>query len=462
MFKCTGNCSLCGRCHHINADNDSNSRKTKLLYFPKDFKPNIGEAGYGIAFDVGTTTVVGTLCDLHSGEIVSSASLTNPQIVYGADVISRIAFAGEEGNLNLLQEAIIQCLNQIIKQICNEKVIDYQLITRVIVCGNTTMAHLLLGINPKNLAKAPFVPSYKGTAIRNTEELGLQISNKGIITVIPNIAGHIGSDITSGILAVRLQNTLGNSLLIDIGTNGEIVYYDGTNMYACSTAAGPAFEGAAIYQGMRACNGAIERVRFKKEDIDFSVIGDTPPIGICGSGLIDIVAELIRYGIVNRSGKMLTSEEYAMNHGNSMLCERLVEHKSGRRMIIVAREDAEDIVITQKDIREVQLAKAAIAAGIKLMMKKEGKTTDDIDRIFLAGAFGNFINKKSAVTLGLLPNISIDKIISVGNTASTGAVMALTCKEELCHIKKIPENVLHVDLSVEPEFQKEYLTAMTF
>ena len=462
MFKCTGICSLCGRCHRIERSIDSDDRKTKLLFLPEDFQPDTGEQGYGIAFDIGTTTVVGIMWDLFCGKPVGSVSMTNPQIKYGSDVISRIAFSSREGNLSVLHAAVIDCLNSIVEKICEQYEIKRESIVRAVACGNTTMSHLLLGIDPKSLAVAPFLPAYEGTVIRSAGELGLKISENAAVTVIPNIAGHVGGDITAGILATRLQNLDGNRLLVDIGTNGEIVLISNGKMSACSTAAGPAFEGASIYQGMRAADGVIERVRIKDGDVELGVIGESVPIGICGSGLIDCVAQMVKNGIADSTGRMLSAEEYTEKYGESPLAERLVEDEQGRKMILVSKSDSDDVVITQKDIREVQLAKAAIISGIRLMMKKAGITAGMIDAIYLAGAFGNFIDKESAVTIGLLPDTEYDKIVSVGNSAGAGALMALACSKEQNRIRQIPEKVTHIDLSAEAEFQKEFLNAMSF
>lgn len=461
MFKCTGMCSLCKKCQNPNHISETDGRKSNLFFIPKDFESDTNENGYGIAFDIGTTTVVGLLWDFSRAKAVYSVSLTNPQIVYGADVISRIAFCSDENNLRILQQTILNCLNDIIEDICKNRNISRQSISKVFVCGNTAMSHFLLGVNPKGLASAPFKPGYFGTVSLSSEELGIHIKNIGTITVLPNIAGHIGSDIAAGILAVRLEKSQGRVLFIDIGTNGEIVYFDGKKMFACSAAAGPAFEGASITHGMRAASGAIERFRITDTGFDITVIGNTPPVGICGSGLIDIIAELVRLGIVDKSGRMLSGEEYAEKYGQSHICERLKEDADGRKIIIVKKENTEDIIVTQKDIREVQLAKAAIAAGINILLQK-ANNKNGAEQIFLAGAFGNYINIESAVAIGLLPDIELDKIIPVGNSAGTGTLMALASSKEMDYAGSIPENIEHINLYDEINFQTDFLNSMGF
>lgn len=463
MFKCTGICSKCGRCKDAGMMKGANERKTKILVLPEDFVPETDEQGYGIAFDIGTTTVVGMLWDIYEGEQIGAKAATNPQNEFGLDVISRITFAGEaEGNLRILHDKIIGCLNDIIGGLCEEHGIDAQAITRVTICGNTTMSHLLAGYDPKSLAKAPFDPAYTGTLFRKAGELGLNIPRDSVIMVVPNIAGHVGGDITAGILASRLEQRKGKSLFIDIGTNGEIVFCRDGKMLTCSTAAGPAFEGAAIFQGMRAAAGAIEKIRITEDDVIFKVIENVPPVGICGSGLIDAVAEMKKAGLINKTGRIASAAEYEKKHPGSLLCERLRNGEDGREFVLVSKEKDEDIVITQNDIREVQLAKAAIAAGIQIMTEKLDVPVADLDRVIVAGAFGSYIDKESAVTIGLLPDIDREKILSAGNTAGAGTLMSLASAEEALRIQQIPGKVDHIELANEENFQEIYLNAMAF
>ena len=460
MFTCTGMCSSCGRCHS-GSQEETNRAKERLITFPKDFIPAKEEQGYGIAFDIGTTTVVGLLWNLKRGELTGTASLTNPQTRYGADVISRIAFAAAENHLQLLQREILQCLNDLTERLCTDGCIKRESVIRIVVCGNTTMSHLLLGINPESLAHAPFQPAYRGAVFLQAKDLGIKINEKGTVMVMPNIAGHVGGDAAAGILAVRLGDSEGSSLLIDIGTNGELALKSGERIWLCSTAAGPAFEGASISQGMRAVKGAVERVRTENGEFKFSVIGHVPPVGICGSGLIDAVSEMSKTGIMDSSGRLLTAEEFTMKQGDSPLADCLEKDESGRRMVLVKKRE-KDICITQKDIREVQLAKAAIAAGISILMKKAGLQPGELNRIYLAGAFGNFIDKKSAMTIGLLPTIDPQKIVPVGNAAGAGALMVLAQPKERVSLQQILKKSIHVNLSDESAFQKEYINAMHF
>ena len=445
MFKCTGICARCGRCRDSAMMSGANARKTRMLAYPEDFTADRGGSGLGAAFDVGTTTVVGMLWDLEAGEQLAVSARTNPQNEFGMDVISRITYCGREGeNLGELRNKITECINEIIVDLCAKAGRSSDEIVKTAVCGNTTMSHLFAGYPPMTLALAPFHPAYTGTLKMTAKDALLDIPEDATVTVVPNIAGHVGGDITSGIVASRVLDMEGLTLFIDIGTNGEIVLTDGNECYACSTAAGPAFEGSAISCGMRAADGAIEAVRIEGGKVTFSTIGSTeeqtvPAQGICGSGLIDAIAQMLDAGIISRSGRM-----------------------AGGDFILLERDNEDDIVITQKDIREVQLAKGAIKAGIEIMLKRVGKTVSDIDRVVVAGAFGNYIDKESAVRIGVLPQIDPEKIISAGNTAGAGVSMALASEKEMELTEKIPEIVKHVELAEDPDFQTIYLKAMGF
>ncbi len=464
MFKCTGVCARCGHCRNGSMMKGANDRKTKLLSFPGDFRPAPDGFGYAMAFDIGTTTVVGMLWDLAQGKLLGQKALTNPQNEFGMDVISRITYAQESAaQLAQLRRLIIDCLEEISRSLCEDQGIVQESILRVAVCGNTTMSHLFAGEDPKTLARAPFQPAYTGMKIFTGEESGLTMAAQGKAILIPNIAGHVGGDITAGILASRLQDRAGETLFIDIGTNGEIVYHREDTMLVCSTAAGPAFEGAAIYQGMRAAVGAIERIRFTSDDVHFRVIGGVPPVGICGSGLIDAVSEMIRCGIVDSSGRIVTPDVYCRKHAAAAaLASRIREGENGREFVLVAKENDEDIVIVQNDIREVQLAKAAVAAGIKLMMKRAGSRPEALDEVLIAGAFGSYIDKHSAVRIGLLPSIDEDRIHFLGNTAGAGTLMTAISEEEEEKVCRIPALAEHVELAEDPDFQTVYLGQMAF
>ena len=460
--RCTGNCASCGKCKGANILDEMNNRKTKLSFMPDNFIADKMEK-YGISFDIGTTTVVGNLWNLEVGTSLQIVAKTNPQNIFGADVISRINYC-EDDPIKFIEirGKIISCLNETIEELLINNKVDRQNITKITVVGNTTMSHIFAGFNPKSLARSPFTPAFTGEKEFKANELLLNINPEAKVILLPNIAGHVGSDITGGILATRLEKLNGLNLFIDIGTNGEIVLTKGNKTFACSTAAGPAFEGAAIYQGMRAASGAIESVQVKNGTVFFKTIDRSEPVGICGSGLIEALSEMIKNGLINKTGRLLLPDEIKGEPLQEDLALRLRVGPKGREFVLVFKEDGEDIVITQMDIREVQLAKGAIYAGIKLMLAELNQEIKDIDRLIIAGAFGTYIDKESGLTIGILPDVSPDRIIFVGNAAGTGASLVLLSEVERNRANEIVKNIEHLELATCKNFQEEYLKAMSF
>ena len=460
--RCTGDCAACGKCKGANLLQEMNDRKTKLVQLPEDFLPDRGEE-LGIAFDIGTTTVVGTLWDLSMGEHLLTQARTNPQNTYGADVISRINYCEDHPErFEKLRSLILQCLEDLASSLLKKAGRGKDQILRVVIAGNSTMSHIVTGHDPASLARSPFQPAYTGPVIRRGREMLSSMNPDGEVFVVPNIAGHVGGDITAGLIASRLTEKKDLVLFIDIGTNGEIVLTDGSQMLACSTAAGPAFEGAAIHQGMRAAAGAIEAVRIEEGTVFFRTIEERVPAGICGSGLIDAIAEMKKAGIINKSGRLLLPSDKKGDPFSPDIAGRLRETDGIREFVLVFREDQEDIVITQKDIREVQLAKGAIAAGISLMLQQVGRKAEEIQQVLVAGAFGNFIDKASAMEIGLLPDLPMERVESIGNAAGNGAGMVLLSKAERQLALEIPEITRHLELATCDNFQEEYLKAMSF
>ncbi len=459
--RCTGECEICGRCTSGGVINDEDRTKAPVFVLPEDFSPVKKLPGYGIAFDMGTTTVAGLLWDLENGREILSLARSNPQRAYGGDVISRISFIRKDPeNLRVMRDAIRDCLNGIITELCHGAGVKKNSLSKVTLCGNTTMSHIFSGHDPSSLAKAPFIPAYRGEVLMNKETSGLDINEDAKVMLLPNIAGHVGGDTVAGMLSSRMTEQKELTLFIDIGTNGEIVLADGENIFACSTAAGPAFEGASINHGMRAVPGAVEKIMIKKEKVLIKTIDGIQPKGICGSGIIDAVAQMLDAGVVNRTGRILSAEELKKN-GMPGAAMRINE-KESREFSLVIREHDEDIVLTQKDIREVQLAKGAISAGINIMLEKAGRKKEEIKKIVLAGAFGNSINKESAVAIGLLPDIDIKKIHAVGNAAGAGAIMVLADDREQKKALELPRITQHVELAEIKGFQEKFISAMSF
>ncbi|MBQ3131307.1 MAG: DUF4445 domain-containing protein [Clostridia bacterium] len=411
---------------------------------------------YGLAIDIGTTTAVTMLWDLNTYECLGTAARTNPQSLYGGDVISRIQHgARSETGLSELQVCIIGCVNDMIEELAQKHCIAPLHIYDITIVGNTTMGHLFLGIDPKPLARSPFAPVFVEGQSRRAYELEINANPLAKAYFLPHMAGHVGADITGVLLSTGIKEKQGAYLAIDIGTNGEILLSHNGRVLTCSTAAGPAFEGACIYRGMRAAEGAIERVSIQDDDISVCTIGNKPAIGICGSGLIDAVAALVRLGVIDSSGKMLSRAESA--HLPTGIAQRITEHE-GKPAFTLSGE----VILTQQDIREVQLAKGAIRAGAETLMQSIGLTAHDLDGVLLAGAFGSYIDKHSALGIGLLPDVPQERITSVGNAAGAGASMALLSTAARQNAEVLAAEVEHIELSANPEFQEAYIKAMGF
>ncbi|MBU7044588.1 MAG: DUF4445 domain-containing protein [Theionarchaea archaeon] len=394
---------------------------------------------YGVAFDIGTTTIVGYLLDLTTGEQVAVCAKMNPQIRFGDDVISRINYGQNPESLKKLQESLRTCLLSITDELCGLCQVQPKNIYECVIAGNSCMHHLFLGISPRSLAVSPYIPVVK-------EALHIPSTLYGKkMYILPVIAGFVGADTVADLVAYPLSKN--PTLLIDIGTNCEVILGTEEKILACSTAAGPAFEGAHIKHGMRAAPGAIEQV-FIAEDITLSTIDDDPPQGIAGSGLISITAEMLKNGIIDTSGRLLNDHRFSSRM------------RSGENTLEFMLTDT--ISLTQKDLREVQLAKGAIFAAQQILLKTFGITKEDIGEIVLAGAFGNYIPLESAKTIGLIFDIPLEKIKSIGNAAGTGATLCLLSKKERVRAEALSKNIRYVELSTRKDFQEEFMNAMFF
>ena len=418
---------------------------------------------FGIALDIGTTTLAAYLLDLTTGKQVSVAAAMNPQAEVGDDVISRINYVMQEADgLKRLQELVIGEFNRLIGILADGAGVSRERIYEVTIAGNTCMTHLFLGIDPTNLAIAPYVPVINDSVSVRARELGIGISEFGRVHVLPNIAGYVGADTVGVILATDFYEQEKLTLAVDIGTNGEIVLGSERRMLACSTAAGPAFEGAHIMHGMRAAPGAIDAVWFENGDIRYSTIAGEKARGICGSGLLDAIICLIKAGIVEASGRIVDAGELQGEYAH--LGDRIQLGERGNEFILASAEDSigEPVVISQRDVREVQLAKGAIAAGIQTLMEKLDVGSDDLDRIVLAGAFGNYLSKESAIQAGMLPNVPLSKVHSVGNAAGEGAKLALISLDARRDADEIAESIEYVELTTDPGFQERFADALMF
>jgi len=388
---------------------------------------------YALAFDIGTTTLVCYLLDGHTGKQLAQSSCLNPQTQYGADVITRLQHVLQHKD-NGLQKALLEAMAQLTEDVARQAEISPNRITLAVVVGNTAMHHILLGIDPKPLTTPPYMPKVSEAMEIPVKGL-LPIAETGTIRILPNIAGFVGADTVACLLATRFDKAENLTLLIDIGTNGEMVLGDKNGFLACSTAAGPAFEGAKISCGMRGAEGAVDHVWSEGDGLTCHVIGEKDPVGLCGSGLLDLVAVLLDKGEILESGRM-PCKEYRLSNT--------------------------PVVLTQQDVREVQLAKGAIAAGIALMCEQLGRRMEEIDIVLLAGAFGNYLDPKSACRIGLLPACLENKVRPIGNAAGAGAILCAVSKAEFEYSKHLADRAQFLELASLPQFQEDYIDALVF
>lgn len=416
---------------------------------------------YGLAIDLGTTTIVVKLVDLRSGTVEAVASSVNPQRVYGEDVISRIQYAGQSrSHRRRLQSLVAKAINGLIDEVLGEAKIRRNRIYEAVIVGNTAMLHLLIGVDARFLAQYPYVPAFRAALRLDARELGLRIHPRGRVYLLPAIGRFVGGDTTGVILATDLLRRESLTLAIDIGTNGEIVLGRRGWGIACSTAAGPAFEGATIVHGMRAEKGAIDALWLDNGELKFHVIGEVQPRGICGSACIDLVAVLLSVGAIEPSGRMLPPEDLPPDVPAN-LRERVRRGERGVEFVL-AEVEGRTITFTSSDVRQVQLAKGAIATGMQLLLRRAGVGIADVDQILVAGGFGNYIRPENAIRIGLLPPVDPGKIRFVGNAALTGAEMALLSRKAREEASSAAAQVEYVEIAAEPEFQDLFAENMFF
>ncbi len=409
---------------------------------------------FGIAADIGTTTVVVKLIDMKTGQVAATAADLNPQTQFGDDVISRIAYAQTDEKLAELNKLIVNRLNDLVADCCTRAVIRSNDIYETCIVGNTTMNHIFLRLPIKQLGQAPYKAFSLTAKDSSPQNVGLRVNPASNVHTVANIAGFVGADTTAVALATGLDSADEVSLAIDIGTNGEVVLGTKNKLFAASCAAGPAFEGARITCGSRAAEGAIEAVVAADGDIDLDVVGGSRPVSICGSGLIDAVAVLLDLGVIDHTGRFTDS---------APLKNRLI--KINRQPAFVLASDGKgkpSVFLTQKDIREVQLAKAAIRAGIRLLQNRLSITDADIKQIYLAGAFGNYIRPQSALRIGLLPNVPIDRIHSVGNAAACGAQLILVSSHWRKLAADLARKIEYIEIANDPHFESTFADSMLF
>ncbi len=407
---------------------------------------------YGIALDVGTTTVVASLVDLKSGKTVKTASSINKQISCGEDILSRIMYSeenGEEG-IKTLQRLIIENTNSLI----SEFEVDRKRVGCMAIGGNTTMGHLFLGLDSKYIRYEPYIPTANDPGIHRAKDLGVDILPNSPLFFLPNRAGYFGGDVVGDILTSDMHRREEISMLIDTGTNGEIVLGNRDWLACCACSAGPAFEGGEVACGVRAMRGAIERIKIGRDSkVRYKVIGDVKPIGICGSGLIDLMAELFINKLVGRRGEFITEADP----------ERIREGEEGKEYIAVPREKSasgKDIFFSEADIKNLLRTKAAMYAATRTLLRNTGFMIDDVEKIYIAGGFGNYINIRNAIIIGLLPDIDVEKYIFIGNGSAQGAKLCLLSDGKRKESAEIAKKLAYIELSVANEFFDEFNSAM--
>ena len=419
---------------------------------------------WGAAFDLGTTTIVGTLLDLATGEARAVASSLNRQAVHGGDVLSRISYGmGRREGLAELQALAAATFNDLIEDLARDAGVPRERIYEITVAGNCTMEHLLLGIDPEPISMTPFAPTIsRGIQVR-ADAIGIVIHPHGRVYLFPHLGAYVGGDIVAGLLATALPRGDRLRLFVDVGTNGEIALGSEKRTLSTAAPAGPAFEGAEISCGMRATRGAIEGVRITEDSVTLQTIDDAPPVGLCGSGLIDAVAQLYRRGLLDATGRLRSAAEVP-GIAPPSIQERLVAVDGVRAFILAtaAETGARPVLLSQKDIRQLQFAKGSIATGIQVLMKDMGVGPADLHEVLLAGAFGSYIHPDSARTIGLVPPVTLERIRAIGNAAGEGAKIALLSYREREAAEAMPGRVEYLELSGREDFNDLFMKALGF
>ncbi len=417
---------------------------------------------FGLAIDIGTTSVVTTLVELESGEQLASVSSLNPQAVFGGDLMSRIAFAQfNPGNLRKLHTRIVGLLNQHIEQICRDSGVLAKWIYKVVVVGNTCMHHILLGIDPSHVGLAPYAPVMRHAVTLAARELFLKVAPEARVCLLPLVAGFVGADAVGVALATRIYDSAEIRIAVDIGTNGEVLLGSRDRLWACSAPAGPALEGGQIRHGMRGALGAVDRVTVD-DDIHVHTIGEADALGICGSGIIDLLAGLLDRGVIDWTGLIQVDRRDSLP---PRLAERVVMRGEERQVIVLRPGEAgarQEIVLTQDDVRQVQLAKGAIASGVMMLQHVAGVPAEMVAELMLAGGFGNYVSIESALRIGLIPPLPRERIRYVGNAASLGAQLCLVSETERARAETVAARIEHVSLAAHPDFEGIFVDCMNF
>jgi uncharacterized 2Fe-2S/4Fe-4S cluster protein (DUF4445 family) len=414
---------------------------------------------YGLAIDIGTTTVAADLVDMNSGKAILSSSDINPQKKFGLDVLTRITYAleNEEQATKNLQHEIVSLINKMTFEMCMSANISKEHIYEVSVAANTTMLHFLLGIKANSIGKSPYAPVFVKSKYIKASSIGININSNGKLYCLPGVSSYIGSDIVAGAYVAKLHDSKDNILFIDIGTNGEIVLASKGKLLSCSCAAGPALEGMNISCGMRAATGAIEDMVIDEEQVKLSVIGEQQPIGICGSGILAALRELLKTEIVKKDGSFIKKEKLAEDDYRQKYI-RL----NGKKREFMIEDKAQTLYITQSDIRQIQLAKGAILSGFYALLNKSGISINELDKVVIAGQFGSHLSVDSLTGTGILPKEVENKITYVGNSSKTGAYMALMSDDIKKDLEKIAKTIDYMELGASEGYERLFADCLLF
>ncbi len=410
---------------------------------------------YGAAVDIGTTTVVVYLVEMATGRVVGTASSYNSQVKCGDDVITRIVYATEKNGLQELQALAVGNISGMLSELAEKNNISTGMIDYIVVAGNTTMTHLFYGINPQYIREEPYIPTATFFPLVRGKSVGLAIDPQAVVYSMPNVASYVGGDISSGVLVSQIHKKEKVSLFIDIGTNGEIVLGNKEWLVTAACSAGPAFEGSGIKFGMRAMEGAIEEVEIdpKTYEVNYRVIGDVKPIGICGSGMIDALAEMYLTGVIDQKGKIR----------QEITSKRIRHGESGPEYVLAWRVESainKEIVITEVDLDNLIRAKAAVYAGFSTLLAQMHMAFTDVEKVYIAGGFGRYIDVERAIAIGMLPDLPVDRFVFLGNTSIMGAYFALLCDRLRHEAEEIARRMTYLELSVSRSFMDEYLSAL--
>jgi uncharacterized 2Fe-2S/4Fe-4S cluster protein (DUF4445 family) len=417
---------------------------------------NTSHKNFGLAFDIGTTTISGQLVDLNTKKVLGTKATYNKQASFGSDIITRIIYAQEQDGLEKLHHAVIDGMNQMIQELIHEHNIDLNDVNCVLCAGNTTMVHLLLRVDPTYIRREPYVPTANFVPTIRASEAGIKINPRGLLSCIPGISSYVGGDVTAGVLSCGLDSTEDLSILIDIGTNGEIVLGNHDFLISASASAGPAFEGSGVSCGMRSSRGAIQKAKIRPGDfqVTLNTIGEVKPDGICGSGYIDIIAQMLGAGLLDKDGKIKM-----LKH------KRIRDGEYGKEFVLAFKEEADstsDIVITEADIENLKRAKAAIYSATSALVKHMVLDFSKIKKFFIAGGFGTYIDVDNAISIGLLPDLERSKFVFVGNSSLAGARAILLSYDAIKQANEIAKKITYFELSVEPGYMDEYMAALFF